>query len=236
MQIALCDDEQQQLDVLETFLRAYETSHNLELTITRFFNGEALLNTSERFPIIFMDVYLDGILGTEVIRRLGGDSQVVFTTTSREHAIEAFGLGAAHYLLKPLTQTAVWEAMDRCLSYLGESAKPVLHIQSGSDIIPIPTTQITYIEVFNKLCIVHTVNRQFQTYASLNTLFEQLDSHHFFRPQRSFVVNMEYIGSFLSSKLILKDGTEISLSRNNRAELKTQYQRFLFDLTRRKMM
>ena len=46
-------------------------------------------------------------------------------------------------------------------------------------------------------------------------------------------MNMEFIGSFLSSKLILKDGTEISLSRNNRAELKAQYQRFLFDLTRR---
>lgn len=233
LQIALCDDEQQTLDIMEAFLRAYEVTNGLELTITRFFSGEALLEASESFQIIFMDIYLDGLPGTEVIRQLGGDPQVVFITTSREHAIEAFGLGAVHYLLKPLEQSAVWEAMDRCLSRLGENTKPVLHIQSNQGNIPIPTVKITYIEVFDKLCIIHTDNQQFQTYTSLNTLFEQLDSHHFLRPQRSFVVNMEYIGSFLPGKLVLKDGTEISLSRNNRAELKVQYQRFLFDLTRR---
>ncbi|MBS5144219.1 MAG: response regulator transcription factor [Butyricicoccus pullicaecorum] len=233
MQIALCDDEPQQLDILEAFLRTYETTHGLEFAITRFFSGEAFLDTSKHFEIIFMDIYLKGLLGTEVIRQLDGASQVVFITTSREHAIEAFGLDAVHYLLKPLEQNAVWEAMNRCLSRLGESSSPVLHIQSSQGRIPIPTAQITYIEVFDKLCIVHTDTQQFQTYTSLNTLFEQLDSCHFLRPQRSFVVNMEYIRSFLSSKLILKDGTEISLSRNNRVELKAQYQRFLFDLTRR---
>ena len=99
MQIALCDDEEQQLDELEGFLRAYEAAHGLDLTLTRFSSGEALLVASEEFSIVFMDIYLDGLLGTETVRRLGGEAQVVFITTSREHAIEACGLGAAHYLL-----------------------------------------------------------------------------------------------------------------------------------------
>ena len=233
MQIALCDDEEWQIDALEGFLRAYEAEHGLNLTLTRFSSGEALLAASGEFSIVFMDIYLDGLLGTETIRQLGGEAQAVFITTSREHAIEAFGLGAVHYLLKPVEQAAVWEAMDRCLSRLGTNARSVLNIQTSHGSIPISATQITYIEVFDKLCVVHTAKQQFQTYTALNTLFEQLDGNRFLRPQRSFVVNMEFIGSLLSSKLILKDGTEISLSRNNRAELKAQYQRFLFDLTRR---
>ena len=212
MQIALCDDEERQLDLLGGFLRAYEAEPGMDLTLTRFFSGEALLAAPREFSIVFMDIYLDGLLGTETIRRLGGEAQVVFITTSREHAIEAFGLGAVHYLLKPIEQAAVWEAMDRCLSRLGVNAGPVLQIQTSHGSIPVSAAQITYIEVFDKLCIVHTAKQQFQTYTALNTLF---------------------IGSCLSSKLILKDGTEISLSRNNRAELKAQYQRFLFDLTRR---
>lgn len=215
MKIALCDDDQSQIDSLQAFLALYQTTRGLTFSITPFISGEALLNSSEQFQIIFMDIYMDGLSGTETIRRLGGDPQVVFITTSREHAIEAFGLGATHYLLKPLEQSAVWEAMDRCLSRLGETAQPVLHIQNNQGNIFIPTTQIDYIEVYNKLCIVHTDQQQFQTYTPLNTLFEQLDNHQFLRPQRSFVVNMEYIASFLSNKLILKDGTEISLSRNN---------------------
>ena len=233
MQIALCDDEQQQLNILENFLRAYEKEHDSEFSITRFVSGEALINSSEHFQIIFMDIYLDRLLGTDVIRQLNQDAQVVFTTTSREHAIEAFGLGAVHYLLKPLKQSAVWEAMDRCFSRLEENTKHILHILSNQSKISIPTASINYIEVFNKMCIIHTDNQQFQTYAALNTLFEQLDSHSFLRPQRSFVVNMKYIDSFLSGKLILKNGMEITLSRNNRSGLKAQYQRFLFDLTRR---
>ena len=233
MRIALCDDEQQQLDLLEGFLRAYGDAHDLELTISCFSCGEELLSASEEFSIVFMDIYLNGILGTETIRRMGQKAQVVFITSSREHAIEAFSLGAAHYLLKPLEQSAVWDAMDRCLSRLGTSAGPVLHIQTSHGSVPLSTNQITYIEVFDKLCVIHTVKQQFRTHTALNTLFEQLDGRRFLRPQRSFVVNMEFIDSFLSSKLILKDGTEISLSRNNRPELKAQYQRFLFDLTRR---
>ena len=73
----------------------------------------------------------------ETIRRLGGEAQVVFITTSREHAIEAFGLGAVHYLLKPIEQAAVWEAMDRCLSRLGANAGPVLQIQTSHGSIPV---------------------------------------------------------------------------------------------------
>ncbi len=107
MQIALCDDEERQLDLLGGFLRAYEAEHGMDLTLTRFFSGEALLAAPREFSIVFMDIYLDGLLGTETIRRLGGEAQVVFITTSREHAIEAFGLGAVHYLLKPIEQAAV---------------------------------------------------------------------------------------------------------------------------------
>lgn len=233
MKIALCDDDEQQLNELEMCLRAYEGAHGLNLTITRFSSGEAFLTTSEEFSIVFMDIYLDDSLGTEIIRRLDKETQVVFITTSQAHAIEAFNLGAVHYLLKPLTQAAVWEAMDRCLARKGGGTESVLQIQTSHGSIPIATTQITYIEVFNKVCVIHTTKQKFQTHTALNTLFNQLDGHQFLRPQRSFVVNMAFISAFLSAKLILKDGTEITLSRNNRAELKAQYQRFLFDLTRR---
>lgn len=75
MQIALCDDEERQLDLLEGFLRAYEAEHGMDLTLTRFSSGEALLAAPEEFSIVFMDIYLDGLLGTEAIRRLGGEAR-----------------------------------------------------------------------------------------------------------------------------------------------------------------
>ena len=58
MQIALCDDEERQLDLLGGFLRAYEAEHGMDLTLTRFFSGEALLAAPREFSIVFMD-FLD---------------------------------------------------------------------------------------------------------------------------------------------------------------------------------
>lgn len=54
MQIALCDDEERQLDLLGGFLRAYEAEHGMDLTLTRFFSGEALLG---RRPESFHRLY-----------------------------------------------------------------------------------------------------------------------------------------------------------------------------------
>ena len=72
--------------------------------------------------------------------------------------------------------------MDRWVSPAwGVNAGPVLEIQTSHGSIPVSAAQITYIEVFDKLCIVHTAKQQFQTYTALNTLFEQLDGNRFLR-------------------------------------------------------
>lgn len=79
---------------------------------------------------------------------------------------------------------------------------------------------------------MHTQDRSFQTYTSLNALFTLLDEDLFLRVQKSFVVNMAFIDSFFYDHIVLKDGTEISISRNKRTELKKQYQDFLFRFVR----
>ncbi len=82
-----------------------------------------------------------------------------------------------------------------------------------------------------KLCLIHTEKNEFRTYTSLDALFEQLDDS-FLRLQRSYVVNMNFIESFLFDRVILKNNMEIMLSRSNRSEMKKQYQSFLFQMAR----
>lgn len=96
-----------------------------------------------------------------------------------------------------------------------------------------PAFTIIYIEVFNKICTIHTEKNSFQTYTSLDALSELLDGDSFMRAQRSFLVNMKYIESFYFDHIVMQSGKEIVLSRNNRAGLKNQYQQFLFHLARR---
>ena len=206
--------------------------------ITHFFSGEDLLTAQNKNTppdIIFIDIFMKGISGIEtaknIVRKRG--SRFVFTTNSREYALEAFSLNAAHYLLKPLTKEAVREALRRCLPRLEDAEARMLEIKTGQGITPIPTDNIIYIEVYNKICTIHTEKNSFHTYTSLDSLFEHLDMVSFMRAQRSFIVNMKYIESFYFDRIILHGGKTIVLSRTNRAKLKKQYEQFLFHLARR---
>ena len=240
LNIAVCEDDEKDAEMLYALLDIVCREWKLAAQIHRYVSAEELLakcNTppTAYFDIIFIDIYMDGINGIDAgrkIRRLG-NCQLVFTTNSREHALEAFSLNATHYLLKPLTIETLREALNRCLPKLQEKMPALLEVKTVQGIVPIPMNHIVYIEVFRKVCMIHTEKNCFQTYTSLDALFELLDTSSFMRAQRSFVVNMSYIEAFYFDRVILKSGEEIVLSRNKRAELKNQYQKFLFHLARR---
>lgn len=234
MRIALCEDETDSRCALARMVRVFCETRELAAEIDAFSCGEDFLASVQEYDIVFMDVYLTGMTGIETVRRLQDPAhcQIVFTTTSREHAIEAFGLNAAHYLVKPLTAQAVTQAMERCLARLGKGPGKSLSVKTEQGIIPVPMEQIVYIEVRDKLCTIHTTKKNLETYTSLDALFEQLDGS-FLRAQRSYVVNMNYIESISADRVVLRDGVQIPLSRSNRGSLKGQYQKFLFDLARR---
>ncbi len=159
--------------------------------------------------------------------------QTVFTTTSRDYAIEAFSLNASHYLLKPLSQKSIEDAMKRCLSSNNIQHFGHLDIKTNLGMVSIPVEHIIYIEVFNKVCLIHTEKNTFKTYSSLDALFELLNNRIFMRAQRSFIANMNFIESFYFDHIVLSTKKEIVLSRNTRSQLKNQYQQFLFRLARR---
>lgn len=235
MRIAICEDEHDSLINLKNLILVFCAGKYITTEIDCFSCGGDFIESQKEYEIIFMDIYLPDMMGTDVIRRYSAaaGSQIVFITISRDHAIEAFGLNAVHYLLKPLTQEAVNQALERCVAHLGQKETKILEIKNRHGTVPVPMANIVYIEVFNKVSIVHTQKSTIQTYASLDALFQLLDKRCFMRVQRSFIVNMNFIETFLFDRLILQDGTEIVLTRNNRTELKNQYQRFLFDLARR---
>src|SRR5690242_21778453 len=80
-----------------------------------------------RPQLVFLDVQMPGLLGTEVFRRLEHRPFVVFTTAFSEHAVTAFELGAVDYLLKPFGPKRLAAAMDRVRAAIGQppSVDPV---------------------------------------------------------------------------------------------------------------
>lgn len=236
MRIAICEDEPEFAEILKEQIRAYFTNYHLPVSIDWYLSAEALLKADASCDILFTDIYMENMNGLQLFERLrqrGESIPIIFTTVSPDHAIDAFALGAVHYLVKPYSYERTAQALDRCMEHVKKVPGRVLEIKSGSAIIPIPQDSILYIEVQDKLCTIHTEKSEYHTYASLDSLFGMLDHDDFMKAQRSYLVNMNYIETFQPNRLVLKNGKEIVLSRKNRGELKKQYQAFLFALARK---
>lgn len=95
--IAICDDNMEECKFIRNLLTLYANRfQQYEIDIYEFSAPLELLtyiSNKGGFDILILDIYMPGILGTEVardLRKLGDDCEIIFITTSREHAIEAF--------------------------------------------------------------------------------------------------------------------------------------------------
>ena len=237
IEIAVCDDDENDRIFLESQINTYMQSNNITGNITLFSCGEDFLCAASNkvYDIVFMDIYMKGINGIDTILETSSRNtfQLVFITVSQEHAIEAFGLDAAHYLVKPISKNTVAEAMERCLTRMTSSSLKYIDIKAINGDISIPVDHIIYIEVYNKTCCIHTEKSNYETKTSLDSIYNLLGCDNFMRAQRSFVVNMHYIESFTFGRITLHGGMEIAPSRSNWNELKKQYHQFLFQLARK---
>ena len=81
---------------------------------------------------------MPGILGTEVARELRHQSnkmEIIFLTTSNEFAVDAFEVNAAHYLIKPFTQEAFHEAMDRAINHMEHLQVKMVSFKCPKDVV-----------------------------------------------------------------------------------------------------
>lgn len=236
LDIAVCDDNETERAKITEQVHTACSEMNITAQIRSFRSGEELIASDavRECSIIFMDIYLAGINGIDTMRRIAPDSsqRVVFITTSTDHAVEAFSLNAAHYLVKPTSIEMVSEAIKRCIPKISDENGSVLEIKTGKVTVPIPIKNILYIEVMDKYCAIHTDKNTFETRSSLALLYEQLDDRLFMKPQQSYIINMAAIEKFNYDRILLRGGKDIPLSRKNRAELQKQYQSFLFRLAR----
>ena len=237
MKFALCDDDEKFTLQLRETVSLCMDEHGVAFRTDLFTSGTDFLNSHTDYDIVFMDIYLGTENGIEIAENWARshDSLFIFISTSREYAVEAFSLNAAHYLVKPCTDRDVRTWIDRCLARLKTHPDAILELKTHEGTVPIPESSIIYAEVFNKTLVVHALNGDFTSRTPLDTVARALDPARFLRIQRSYLVNMHFIDVFSSDHVVLKNGVTAGLSRKNRSQLKKQYQRYLFAQARKEI-
>ena len=130
-QIALCDDKTEELDKIENMLGSYRQQHaGCDFLMERFSSADELLfrvKEKKYVPdVLFIDIYMPGKLGIEAakeLRNMGNECHIVFLTISKEYALEAFGVEAAQYLIKPVSCEEIFRILDRLIKEMKEKEK-----------------------------------------------------------------------------------------------------------------
>jgi len=206
-------------------------------------SGPAAVEAINRLrpELVFLDVQMPGMLGTDVLRNLHHQPFVVFTTAYAQHAVTAFELGALDYLLKPFGTDRLLTALERVRAAFGEpsgtspfdrarealSRGPMsrLFVRSGRSIVPILVTSVSWFEALGDYVAAHVDGRKHVLHLSLNRLETRLDPSKFARIHRTHIVNLDRVAAFkrvAKDRLIaeLADGTRLAVSRQKAQELR----------------
>lgn len=234
--IAVCEDEPEHQEKIRVFLKKYDAINCCEFEIAFFSTAADFWEQYQlgSFNIVFLDIYLADGNGIEIgkkLRSLGEDCQMVFITSSRDFAIEGFDLKARHYIIKPISEEKLVEALNRCLAMLAADMKAIV-IPVGKLDVNIRLKDIIYVEVFNKVSVIHTVNEEIKTYLPLSQLENRLGGPPFLRCHRCSIVNMNYVEDYTHADFIMKNGDRVGIPRSNSVAVRQQYLDFVFTKVR----
>lgn len=236
----VADDE----PVARAGLRAMLAAFDWVEVVGEAADGESAVREIQalRPELVFLDVQMPGLLGTDVLRRLDRAPFVIFTTAYSEHAVTAFELGAVDYLLKPFGPSRLAAAMERVRSALGEPAPadsferlsgalaggPIsrLFVRVGGTLVPLPVERVSWFEASGDYVTAHAGNARHLLHLSLSRLEARLDPRRFVRVHRTHIVNLDQVRAFrrdargnLEAELL--DGARVPVSRARAQELRS---------------
>ena len=237
IKIAFCDDDMEVLHQMNELLDRYRVERNEDITYAAFQSPFELLTEIEkgiRPDILFLDVVMPGQNGMDVakeIRQYDTNMKIIFLTSSPEFAVESYSVGAYFYQLKPIWEESFFRLMDAVLAECEKKKKNSLILRSKDGITRIDRQQLEYCEVLGRKLLFHLENGAvLESVGSLDDLAGQLMQYsNFFRPHRSFLVNMEYIQNISSRSIKMVNDAEIPIPHGKCSEIKNTYMEYAFN-------
>lgn len=187
---------------------------------------EALIN--RKIDVIFLDVQMPRVLGTDFLRSLKDPPKIIFTTAHPGFAVEGFELNAVDYLLKPITFERFLEAAKK-IEKVPLANKPTIaekslqrdefiFVKQDTRLVKVYFSDILFLEAKRDFTLLQLKDKKLLASFHLKMLEDMLPSSQFMRIHRSYIVNLNAIEVIYGNTVELK-GFQIPVSPVNRDAL-----------------
>jgi two-component system, LytTR family, response regulator len=243
LRVLAVDDERPALDDLAQLL----CDHPDVSAVSTADSGVAALQALTRSHVdaVFLDVRMpdfDGIELGRVLKLFDAPPAIVFVTAYQSAAVAAFELGAADYLMKPVTRERLSEALDRVThdtsvqSPVDDGMHDQAEIDSHSEVLAVytprgsgvrllPRSSILYLEAFGDYQRVFSTDGRFLLHGSLLDLERKWAPYGFVRVHRKFIVNLRHATAARQHStgawmLTFSDGSDVPIARRHLTDLR----------------
>jgi DNA-binding LytR/AlgR family response regulator len=218
----LIDDEPPALKVLESHI---SNINGLEI-VAQCRNAIEALDVLQQKPVdvIFLDIKMPKILGTDFLKNLSHPPKVIFVTAFRDYAIEGYDLDAVDYLMKPVSFERFVKAVTKLKRLMGQqtsapvsehtsTSEPFVYLKVDKNMQKIFINDIIYIESWKDYIKVFLTNgKSLLVKQSITAMENMLSDHKFLRVHRSYMISMDKISGY-NGVAVQLDSKEIPIGR-----------------------
>ncbi len=232
LQIAVCDDNIDELSNIVQLINLYRTSKHLNCKYTAFPNGFDLvsaLEKGERFDIYCLDIIMPGFTGIDVakeIRTFDKTAPILFFTSSPEFALESYSVKAINYVLKPISKEKLFFTFDDVLEHIKmDDDDDVVIVKSNEGIQKILTSNLVFAEVLGRNVLYHLCSgKVIECTEPFSSVCDNLMKYRgFIKPHRSYIVNMQYVDTIEKHQLTLQTSSIVPVAQGKAREIRQQY-------------
>ena len=241
MRICICDDELEELEKTTALAKDFFNRLNIEYQIDTFSNAKVLLNKLEYFyeeanyDIYLLDIIMqvEGIDVARKIKEKNEDAIIIFVTTSKDFAVEAFAIHANDYIVKPVKADDFVDKMNNVLKVMKTRTKSSFAFKTDEhNLRTIAIDSIVYIESANRRMILH-LNTFEEVYSPVLRMrfheaipFDYVN-HNFFQCHSSYVVNLNEIKNITKNGFIMNTDEFVPISKQYYQEARHRYISYL---------
>lgn len=176
--------------------------------------------------LLLLDIEMPGMTGLELVKQLGNNKPIIiFTTSKKEYAVDAFDLNVADYIIKPITPARFLQAITRATE-IAESQKEevkygddeFIFIRDSNVVRRLGIGDILYVEAMGDYVKLHTAQKFYAIHTTLRNVEDRLGAAGFVRVHRSFIVAVSKIDT-IQDGVLLVAGKSIPVADTYRGAL-----------------
>ena len=235
LNIAVVDDTRLDSEKLSRSIHRWFTENaGNPQTVTCFRDGESLLKAfkPDKFQMVFMDILmnnLNGIQAAQKLRAADNKALIIFTTTSRDFAFEAFPIHPFDYIVKPCTPEKLGRVLTEAVNFLN-TPEPEITVRVSRTTYTLRLRDISAVMSMDHFVnVVLSDGRSILCSMSFTEIHERLTDPRFLLCNRGLIVNMDCVASLTRNRdaFLMNDGSTLPIRVRGRAKVIhdfTQYQ------------